>query len=104
MRALGRLKAFLAVLGAAFLWSTSFVATKIGMESFGPMTLGALRLIFATSLLGALLVLKKQFVKPSSTDFLRLALGGFLGITLYFALENWGVKLTSATDGALLVG
>jgi drug/metabolite transporter (DMT)-like permease len=98
------LQAFLAVLGATFLWSTSFVATKIALTSFPPMTLAAVRLTFATVFLGLLLLLQRNFAIPPLKDCLRLGLGGILGITLYFAFENWGLSLASAADGALLVG
>ncbi len=97
-------QAFSAVLGAAFLWSTSFVATKIALVSFGPMTLAAVRLTFATVFLGVILVIKREYVLPNFKDLVRIGAGGIFGITFYFALENWGLKLASAADGALLVG
>ncbi|NRT24293.1 drug/metabolite transporter (DMT)-like permease [Clostridium beijerinckii] len=34
---------------------------------------------------------------------MRIALSGFLGITLYFAIENIGVSMTSSSNSALIV-
>lgn len=97
-------QALLCVLAAAFLWSTSYVATKIGLESFPPLTLAAARLTIATFLLASVLLWKREFVRPTFPDFLRLSAGGLLGITIYLGLENWGIKLASASDAALIVG
>lgn len=36
-------------------------------------------------------------------DRMRIALSGFLGITLYFAIENIGVSMTSSSNSALIV-
>jgi drug/metabolite transporter (DMT)-like permease len=41
--------------------------------------------------------------RPAGGDAPRLAAGGLLGVTLYFALENVGVQLATAADAALLV-
>ncbi len=96
-------QALFAILGAALFWSTSFVATKIALGSFPPITLGAIRLTLATLLLGLIVLLRKEFVLPPVKDLWRLAAGGLLGISIYFTLENMGLNLASAADGALLV-
>src|SRR5438445_458587 len=44
--------AYLSVLAAVLIWSTSFVATKIALVGLPPFTLAAVRLIIATLLLG----------------------------------------------------
>ncbi len=97
-------QALCAVLGAAFIWSTSFVASKIALVAFPPLTLAAVRLTVATILIGLVVLLKREFVRPTWPDFLRLGAGGIFGITLYFALENKGLQLASSADAALLVG
>lgn len=92
-----------ATAGAMLLWSTSFVATKIAYESFPPLTLGACRFFLASVALGAAVLLKREFTAPSRRDTCLLALSGLLGITLYFAMQNVGVSLTSASNAALIV-
>lgn len=88
---------------AILLWSTSFVATKIAYSSFAPLTLGACRFVLASLALGIVLVVKKQYTRPTLKDTGIMALSGLLGITLYFAMENIGVSLTSAANAALIV-
>jgi drug/metabolite transporter (DMT)-like permease len=97
-----RLPHFLALIGAALIWSTSFVVTKIAMEGFGPLTLGTIRFIVAALLLVAIFGVRIR-KRPSRVDIGFLALGGLLGITIYFSLQNVGLALSTASDAALLV-
>lgn len=92
-----------AVIIAILLWSTSFVGTKIAYQSFPPLTLGAVRFVIASFILGAVMMARKQFIKPAAKDMGWMALSGVLGTTLYFALENIGLELTTASIAALIV-
>lgn len=94
---------FCACIMAFMIWSTSFIATKMAYESFAPITLGATRFVVAFFLLAFVLLCKREFVKPTPKDFGLISLSGVFGITLYFSMENIGVKLTSASNAALIV-
>jgi drug/metabolite transporter (DMT)-like permease len=90
----------LALLAASFLWGLSFLATKIALSDFGPLTINMLRTMIA-------LIVLAPFAKRSgyhfSTGFnLRLFLYGFTGIVLGFSLQNIGIRLSSAANGALI--
>lgn len=91
------------IVGAALLWSTSFVGTKLAYATFPPITLGACRFVVASAVLAAALAFKQGFAMPSRGDLLLIALSGALGITLYFTMENIGVSMTSAANAALIV-
>lgn len=93
----------LSVLGAVVLWSSSYVVTKAGVGDIPPLTFAAIRFVFASvfMILLALTMIKPQRVEAA--DRVRLAIGGLLGITAYFALQNLGVQRTSAADATLLV-
>lgn len=93
----------LAVIIAILLWSTSFVGTKIAYSSFPPLTLGAARFVIASMILGAILLARKEFARPAPKDIGLMGLSGVLGTTLYFALENIGLELTTASSAALIV-
>lgn len=41
--------------------------------------------------------------KIKREDYLQIALSGFLGLTLYFTIENPGVSMTTASNAALIV-
>ncbi|NGZ76455.1 DMT family transporter [Saccharibacillus sp. VR-M41] len=93
----------IAALIAILLWSTSFVGTKIAYASFPPLTLGAARFAIASVILGFIIVVRREFALPAPKDLGMMALSGLLGTTIYFALENIGVQLTTASSAALIV-
>ena len=88
---------------AVFLWSTSFISTKIAYTTFPPITLGAARFILASGVIGLVLCVKREFILPRRKDMLYLFLSGSLGITVYFVVENIGLDLTTASNAALIV-
>jgi drug/metabolite transporter (DMT)-like permease len=92
-----------AVVAAAFIWSTSYTATKAALADVPPLTLGAARFLLAAGVLWLAIRAQGIAVTPSRRDRVRLGVGGLLGITLYFAVENLGVDLATAADAALLV-
>lgn len=94
---------YLATTAAVLLWSASYIATKYAYSCFSPLMAGLVRFFFATLLLLAVRVITKDTVRPCKKDMVKIALSGLLGITLYFAAENIGVKLTSASNCSLLI-
>lgn len=94
---------YISTIFALLIWSTSFIGTKIAYASFSPITLGAARFIIASVVLGMVLIIKKEFIKPHLKDLGMIAISGVLGITLYFTMENIGVNLTTASNAALIV-
>jgi drug/metabolite transporter (DMT)-like permease len=96
-------RAVLSVLAAVVLWSTSYVVTKIGVGDIPPLTFGAIRFLFASVLVGLLALFTRRIERVPARDVLRLVVGGLLGITIYFALQNLGVQRTSASNATLLV-
>ena len=93
----------LSTIGALLIWSTSFIATKVAYRSFAPITLAAARFLVALILLGAARRILKERARPTWREFLPIAFSGFMGITLYFLLENVGLMLTTASSAALIV-
>lgn len=93
----------LSVIAAVLIWSVSFVATKVAFHTIPPLTLGALRFVFAAIILGSVLLVQHRLILPKPGDLLRMAVSGILGITIYFSMENIGVKLATAADAALIV-
>lgn len=80
------------------------MGTRLAYSSFPPITLGALRFILATILLAAIVLSAPHHRRlPARKDLKSMAFAGFLGVTLYFSLENIGIGLTSAANAALIV-
>ncbi|MBS4026975.1 MAG: EamA family transporter [Clostridia bacterium] len=57
----------LAVLAAAFLWSTSYVISKATLDYFPPANLALIRMVIMACLLAAMLVLWKKGTANNST-------------------------------------
>ncbi len=94
---------YLATVGALIIWSSSFIATKVAYRTFAPITLAAARFFVALILLWVARRVLKERVRPTWREFLPIAFSGFMGITLYFLLENVGLTLTTASSAALIV-
>ena len=94
---------YFSILGALVIWSSSFVAIKIAYETFPPITLGAVRFVVATLILGALTLLPKNRVKLEKKDIGTVALSGLMGITLYAVLQNIAMQWTSASSATLII-
>lgn len=88
---------------AVLLWSASFIATKIAYSIFTPLMVGFLRFLTAAMILGMVRLMCRDTLRPTSKDMRTIALSGLLGITLYFAAENIGVQLTTASNASLIV-
>ena len=94
---------YLSILGALVIWSSSFVAIKIAYETFPPITLGAVRFVVATLILGALTLLPKNRIRLEKKDIGTVALSGLMGITLYAVLQNIAMQWTSASSATLII-
>ncbi|HYE67609.1 MAG TPA: DMT family transporter [Anaerovoracaceae bacterium] len=94
---------YLATISAILLWSASFIATKLAYETFAPIQLGAVRTFLAVIIFGITRLLTGEKEKINKEDRIQVAFSGFLGLTLYFTIENLGVSMTTASNAALLV-
>ncbi|WP_234348024.1 DMT family transporter [Streptomyces specialis] len=95
--------AVVAIVGAALIWSTSFAVTKVALDHVPPMTIGAMRFTVAALLLGVAVRCRPGWSPPPPRRRAFMGLAGLLGITAYFALENVGVELATASDASLIV-
>lgn len=92
-----------AILIAVTLWGPSFVATKVALREIPPFTIAFLRFFIASCFLYPLWWLSSDHALLAPRSRRNLFLGGLVGVTTYFILENLGVRLTTASDAALLM-
>lgn len=93
-----------AVVAAALFWSSSYAVTKRVLEDVGPLGIGAIRFTLAALILGVMVRMRRRRpARPDTRQRRQLYLSGFLGITVYFILENVGVDLSTASDASLIV-
>ncbi len=92
-----------AMLTAVSLWGPSFVATKVALRELPPFTIAFLRFFVASCVLYPVWWRSRERAAVSAGRRLYLVLGGLVGVTAYFILENLGVQRTTAGDAALLM-
>ena len=88
----------------ALIWSTSFMLIKIGVQTVGPMTLTAIRLVIATSILWLILLIRGERIPWHKTAWLLYVVVGILGNTLPFILISRGELTADSTMAAILMG
>ena len=102
-RARERALAVMLLCATVVIWGLSFVSTKAALAAFPPMTLAVARFAVAALVLYPL----KRRLAPNDrlarTDLPKVAAAGLVGVSIYFLFENYGIKLTTASESALIV-
>ena len=95
--------AYAAAIAMPFAFGMSFVATKYALRGFEPLLVALLRFTLAGAILWVLLRLRREREPVTQRDLGRLALMGFVSLTVYFSFENTGIARTSASQAAILI-
>ena len=103
MRARPPASAYAAALGMTFAFGMSFVATKYALRGFEPLLVALLRFTLAGAILWVLWRLRRERERRHAARPGRLALMGFVSLTIYFSFENIGIAHTSASQAAILI-
>lgn len=81
----------------------SFVATKYALRGFEPLLVALLRFTLAGAVLWVAWRLRPGRERATRADLARLALLGFVSLTVYFSFENLGLARTSASAASILI-
>lgn len=95
-------KYHLSLIAAVCLWGSSFIGSKIAMQAFSPVFLCLLRFIIASCVLAVMALFHGRFKRPSGKDLKYIFFSGILGISIYYAIENIAVSMTSASDASVI--
>lgn len=96
-----RLTAEIFLFGTTFIWASTFVVLKWGLENISPLLLTALRFSLAGGLF--ILIFPKALLTVSRQELWK---GGFLGFLLFmgFAFQTVGLEYTTASKSAFVTG
>ena len=86
-----RTKGLISVMIPVIAWGISFVSTEYLLDDLGPMTIGAVRFLFATMLLFAMMKATGTSLKIDKKDNILFILAGGIGIGIYFYLDRKSV-------------
>ena len=96
----------IAALLSAFLWGTTFAATKLGLAAVPPFTLAALRGIIASIVLITIVMLRREGNSLTTLfrnqPFIAILLG-LTGIFLLNAFQNFGIARTSSAVASVVL-
>ncbi len=95
--------AYAAAVGMTLAFGLSFVATKTALKGFEPLLLAMLRFALAGGILWVVWRLRSVREPVTRRELGRLALVGFVSLTVYFSFENTGIARTSASQAAILI-
>lgn len=87
---------------ACFLWSISFVATKVAVGHVPPLTVVALRLWMGSGCFLLWFALRRRRITPGGLSwFLQLLLISLFGTGLHLGIQTIGVQYTTASNASL---
>ncbi len=86
-----------------FFWAITFVWVKLAFAIYRPYEIVILRLIIATVLLFAVMLIIGRWEKPKTKDLGRLMLVAFCEPFIYFIGETNGLMYVSSTLGSLVI-
>ena len=98
-----RLIPYLEAIFAVAIWGASFIATKVTLQDVHPVTIVWVRFTIGVVILGATVVMRKQFALPPNKEWGYFALLGFLGITFHQWLQSNGLQTSEASTTAWIV-
>lgn len=96
------LKTVLLMILTTVFWGGSFVAGKIALPEFPPMTLTFYRFLIATAIIYPYMWRREQVKIPEKKDLLLLFGLGFLGVSGYFAFQFTSLLYTSAANSSTI--
>lgn len=92
---------YLAALLVAFIWSTTFVFTKVLLRELSPPEILVYRYILAYL---SFVAIDPKFEKFKGwREEFSFAVAGLLGVTIYFLSENYAIHYSTPSNVALLV-
>lgn len=83
-------------------WASAFAAIRVGLTAFGPLELGSLRFTIAALPCAALLLILRPAL-PTFREFVRIALRGFICVSLYTVLLNVAEQTISSGPASFIV-
>jgi drug/metabolite transporter (DMT)-like permease len=97
------LKAYVALVAMTVAFGGTFVATKVALRGFEPLLIALVRFTVAGAILWLAWRRRGEREAVSRRELGRLALLGFVSLTVYFTFENVGIAHTSASSAAILI-
>lgn len=96
-----RLRVWALAMAVCVLWGSSFALTKVALSELGPMAIACGRWALAAiafALYLPLMGLWPQVQRALREEGKALAFLAFVGIAFFYALQNWGLRFSTAVN------
>ncbi len=93
----GHLSAFITI----FIWGTTYISTKVLLESFSPIEILFFRIVLAY--LALWLIAPRRLPFTTLKEELLFMLAGLFGVTLFFTFQNTAINYTLASNVGTLI-
>ncbi|HWN90674.1 MAG TPA: EamA family transporter [Verrucomicrobiae bacterium] len=96
--------AYVVLIVANVVYGSSYAVSRVVLEHMGPATLSFCRLAIGSLVLVPLALAQRREDRPlSRSDRWSIFWMGLFGFAAAFAFGNWGLRLSTATNAALLI-
>src|SRR5439155_26602470 len=96
--------AYVVLIRANVVYGSSYAVSRVVLEHMGPATLSFCRLAIGSLVLVPLALAQRREDQPlSRSDRWSIFWMGLSGFAAAFAFGNWGLRLSTATNAALLI-
>jgi len=97
-------RAYLVLVAANLIYSTAPAVARLALEEVGPATLAFTALVIGSTILVPLAIARRREVTPvSAADRWTILWMGLVGFAVAYSLSNWGIRLSTASNAALLI-
>jgi len=86
------------------IWGSAFIAIKVSLEYFAPVSVASYRLIIASIFLLIFYIIGQYKTLLSKKDLLMLIFVGFVGNFLPFYLISWSEQFIQSSTAGILMG
>jgi drug/metabolite transporter (DMT)-like permease len=93
---------WLVFLGLGFMWGSSYLWIKIGVETLPPFTLIALRLFFGFLVVATVVALFREPLPRSPRQYGHLVVMSIVNVVIPFALITWGEQTIDSSLATIL--
>jgi len=98
-----KIKGYLALVAVTIFWGSSFVSSKLVLETMPPMSLAFFRYLFAFITLFTFFIIFEKDKKINKQDYKHLVLSSGIGIFIYFIGEYNALNYISASTASIIV-
>ena len=86
----------------AFLWGTTWLVVRVGLQDLPPFTFAGIRFLVAAAVLTAVALARRTKLPRSPSDWIMMGGTGLSAIGISYAFQFWGMQHVASGLAAVL--